>query len=133
MKRTLVSSGSYLEPIIGMSRAVRTGPYVSVAGTAPIAAGGGTEAPGDVAAQTRRCIEISLDALKEAGARPEDVVRTRLLLTDIKDWEIATRVHGEFFSDIRPVCTVMEVNAFVEPDWLVETEMDAIISEDKAE
>lgn len=128
--RKTVPSGSYLEPIMGFSRAVRIGDTVAVAGTAPIAPGGGTAAPGDVAGQMRRCLEISLAALAEAGARPEDVIRTRVMLTDISRWEEAAKVHGEVFSAIRPVTTFVEVSAFVDPDWLVETEVDAIISEE---
>ncbi|QDC11529.1 RidA family protein [Oceanicola sp. D3] len=114
---------------MGFSRAVRVGNHVSVAGTAPIAEGGGTHGVGDVAAQTRRCFEISLKALAEAGAGPEHVTRCRLMLTDISRWREAAEVHGEIFSAIRPVLTVVEVSAFVEPDWLVETEIDAIITE----
>ena len=129
MSRTNVSSGSWLEPQIGFSRAVRIGPHVSVAGTAPIAEGGGTAGVGDVAAQMRRCLEIGLAALAEAGARPEDVIRTRIMLTDITRWGEAARVHGEVFSSIRPACTVVQVTGFVDPDWLVETEMDAIVTE----
>lgn len=128
-ERINVPSGSYLEPIIGFSRAVRIGNHVAVAGTAPIAKSAGTEGIGDIAAQTRRCLEISMDAPKGAGASLGDVIRTRLLLTNAADWEIGTRVHGEFFADIRPACTVMVVSGFVDPDWLIETEVDAIIPE----
>lgn len=130
MTRTNVPSGSYLEPIMGFSRAVRIGQHVSVAGTAPIALGGGTAAPGDVAGQMRRCLEISLAALAEAGAAPGDVIRTRVMLTDIGRWEEAARVHGEVFASIRPVTTFVEVSAFVDPDWLVETEIDAVIAQE---
>ena len=129
MSRKLVSSGSYLEPQIGFSRAVRVGNIVAVAGTAPIAESGGTAGPGDVYAQTRRCLEIGLIALNDAGARPEDVIRSRILLTDITRWEEAARAHGEVFSDIRPACTFMEVSRFIDPQWLVETELDAVIKE----
>lgn len=127
MTRTNVPSGSYLEPVIGFSRAARIGPMVCVAGTAPIAAEGGTYGVGDVAAQTRRCLEIALAALAEAGAAPEHVIRSRLILTDISDWESAARVHGETFGEIRPACTVMQVSAFVDPDWRVEIELDAYV------
>ncbi|MEO1745117.1 MAG: RidA family protein [Pseudomonadota bacterium] len=129
MPRKSISSGSYLEPIMGFSRAVRVGNHVSVAGTAPIAPEGGTAAVGDVYGQLKRCIEISAQALKEAGASLEDVVRTRIMLTDISQWKEAAKAHGEVFGDIRPVITVVEVSAFVEPEWLVETEMDAVIAE----
>lgn len=129
MSRKLVSSGSYLEPQIGFSRAVRVGNTVAVAGTAPIAEGGGTANPGNVYAQTLRCLEIGLTALKDAGAQPEDVIRSRIMLTDIHHWEDAARAHGEIFADIRPACTFVEVSRFIDPQWLVETELDAIIKE----
>ena len=130
MPRKNVPSGSYLEPIIGFSRAVRIGPHVAVAGTAPIGTDGKTAGVGDVEVQMRRCLEIGLAALKDAGADASDVIRTRIMLTDATLWEQAAKVHGEVFSDIRPACTVVEVKGFVDPDWLVETEIDAIISED---
>ncbi len=128
MARTLVSSGSYLEPVIGFSRAVRVGDLIFVGGTAPIAAGGGTAAKGDVYGQTKRCLEIIGKAIVDAGGRLEDVVRTRILLTDIGLWQDAARAHAEIFGTIRPVTTTMQVSAFVDPDWLVEIEADAVIS-----
>ena len=127
MSRVLVSSGSYLEPVIGFSRAVRTGDIITVAGTAPIAAGGGTEGVGDPAAQARRIIAIARAALEEAGASLADVVRTRILLTDRAHWSEVARVHGEASGAIRPACTVMVVSGFVDPDWLVEMEFDAVV------
>ncbi|WP_370323026.1 RidA family protein [Oricola sp.] len=127
MARTLVSSGSYLEPEIGFSRAVRIGNTVAVAGTAPIAAGGGTDGVGDIYRQTVRCLKIVEAALAEAGASLNDVIRTRIMLTGVSLWKDAARAHGEFFSAIRPVCTVVEVSGFVDPDWLVELEVDAVI------
>jgi len=127
MTRRLVSSGSYLEPVIGFSRAVRVGNSVVVGGTAPIRAEGGTAAIGDVYGQTRRCLEIVAKALADAGARLEDVTRTRIILTDIALWKEAARAHAEIFGSIRPVTTLMQVSAFVDPDWLVEIEAEAII------
>jgi enamine deaminase RidA (YjgF/YER057c/UK114 family) len=127
MTRQLVSSGSYLEPQIGFSRAVRTGNIVAVAGTAPIAAGGATAAKGDAYGQTRRILDIVTAALAEAGAGLEHVTRTRILLTDIAHFPDAARAHGEVFGQIRPVTTVMVVSGFVDPDWLVELEVDAVI------
>jgi enamine deaminase RidA (YjgF/YER057c/UK114 family) len=127
MTRQLVSSGSYLEPIIGFSRAVRVGNHVSVGGTAPIAAGGGTASVGDVYGQAKRIFEIIGKALADAGAGFEHVTRTRVILTDIKLWDAAARAHAEIFADIRPVTTVVAVTAFVDPDWLIEIEVDAII------
>ena len=125
--RQLVSSGSYLEPIIGFSRAVRVGNIVAVGGTAPIAAEGGTAARGDVHGQAKRCFEIIGKALVDAGAGFEHVTRTRVMLTDIALWNEASKVHAEIFRDIRPVTTVMAVTAFVDPDWLIEIEVDAVI------
>lgn len=126
-ERRLVSSGSYLEPVIGFSRAVRTGNIIAIGGTAPIAPGGGTAAPGDAYGQARRCLEIIGKALADAGAGFGHVTRTRILLTDIADWQAVARAHAEVFSDIRPVTTVMQVTAFVDPDWLVEIEVDAVL------
>lgn len=127
MSRQLISSGSYLEPIIGFSRAVRVGNMVVVGGTAPIRAEGGTAAIGDVYGQTRRCLEIVAKALADAGAGLEHVTRTRIILTDIALWQDAARAHAEVFGMIRPVTTLMQVSAFVDPDWLVEIEAEAII------
>ncbi len=125
--RQRVSSGSPYESIIGISRAVRAGNFVCVAGTAPLDAAGRTGAPGDAGAQARRCFEIVARALEELGAGLPDVVRKRILLTRIEDWEAVARVHGEFFRDVRPVNTVMQVSRFIDPDWLVEVEADAVV------
>ncbi|MEO6013469.1 MAG: RidA family protein [Devosia sp.] len=125
--RQLVSSGSYLEPIIGFSRAVRVGNFIAVGGTAPIAVAGGTAAKGDVYGQARRCFEIIDKALDDAGAGFEHVVRTRVILTDMAMWGEASKAHAEIFAAIRPVTTVMAVSGFVDPDWLIEIEVDAIL------
>src|ERR687891_421505 len=101
MDRTLVSSGSPYEPVMGFSRAVRVGNHVSVAGTAPIMPEGGPP-PVDPSGQTRRCLEIILAALAEAGAGPEHVVRTRMFLVDPADWEAVGRAHGAIFAELRP-------------------------------
>ena len=127
--RKLVSSGSPYEPRIGISRAVRVGPIISVAGTAPIGPDGQTMGRGDPAAQARRCFEIIAAALESAGASLRQVIRTRILLTRIEDWQAVTQVHGEFFRDIRPANTVMQVSRFIDPDWLVEIEADAVLEE----
>lgn len=127
MARTNVSSGSPMEPEIGFCRAVRVGAHIAIAGTAPIAPGGGTAAPGDVYGQTRRCLEIIAAAIAEAGGSLEQVVRTRVMLVDIGQWREAARAHGEVFAHIRPVCTFVEVSRFIDPDWLVELEADAIV------
>jgi enamine deaminase RidA (YjgF/YER057c/UK114 family) len=128
MKRRLnVSSGSPYEPRIGMSRAVRIGSFVAISGTAPLGPDGRTVCVGDPTGQARRCLEIAAAALAEAGASLADVIRTRTLLTRIEDWEAVAGVHGEFFRDIRPASTVMQVSRFVDPTWLVEFEIDAVL------
>ncbi|MFF4444179.1 RidA family protein [Streptomyces sp. NPDC001502] len=127
-----VGSGSPLEPRIGFSRAVRAGQYVAVAGTAPLADDGSTVGPGDVHAQTVRCLDIAEGALREAGASLEDVVRTRVMLTDVTRWQEAARAHGERFASVRPVTTFVEVSRFIGPDWLVEVEIDAVITREES-
>jgi enamine deaminase RidA (YjgF/YER057c/UK114 family) len=106
---------------------VLVGDFVAVGGTAPLDADGGTVAPGDAGAQARRCIEIIEGALEQAGASLADVVRTRVLLKRVEDWEAVAQVRGEYFKDIRPVDTIMQVTAFIKPEWLVEIEADAVI------
>lgn len=128
--RRMVQTASPYEPIFGISRAVRIGNRIAVAGTAPIGADGRTVGAGDPAAQARRCFEISRAALEELGAGLEDVIRTRILLTRIEDWKAVAEVHGEFFRDIRPASTAVQVCRFIDPDWLVETEVDAVIPAD---
>jgi enamine deaminase RidA (YjgF/YER057c/UK114 family) len=127
--RQLVSSGSPYEPRVGISRAVRVGTWVSVSGTAPLGPDGRTVGAGDPAVQARRCLEIIGNALEKAGAALTDVVRTRILLTRIEDWEAVARVHGEVFGAIRPANTVMQVTRFIDPAWLVEIEADAVIAD----
>jgi len=124
--RKLVSSGSPFEPKLGMSRAVRVGPWISVSGTAPLGPDGRT-VPGDAAAQARRCLEIIAAALEQAGASLGHVVRTRVMLTHMADWEAVGAVHGEFFRDIRPANTIVEVSRFIDPAWRVEIEADAMV------
>ena len=125
--RKLISSGSPYEPKVGISRAVRVGSIVTVAGTAPLGTDGKTVGRGDAAAQARRCLEIISAALEKAGASMANVVRTRILLTRIEDWEGVAMVHGEFFRDIRPVNTIMQISRFIDPEWLVEIEADAVV------
>jgi len=127
--RRRVSSGSPYEPLIGISRAVRAGSVITVAGTAPLDAEGRTVAPGDAEAQARRCFEIVARSLGDLGARLSDVVRTRIMLTRIEDWERVARVHGEFFRDARPANTVVQVVSFIDPEWLVEVEADAVVED----
>ncbi len=131
MERKLISSGSPYESIIGFSRAVRVGPFVAVGGTAPIGTDGKTVAPGDAGAQARRCLEIIREALEKAGATLSDVTRTRVLLKRIEDWQSVAKARAEVFRDIRPVDTVVQVTGFIDPDWLVEFEVDAVIADAK--
>ena len=129
MRRTLITSGSPYEPVIGFSRAVVDGHHVSVAGTAPLMPDG-ADPPPDAYGQTRRVLEIILAALAEAGAGPADVVRTRTYLVRAEDWEQAGRAHGEVFADIRPASTMVVVTGFLDPRWVVEMEADAILPAD---
>ena len=125
--RKLSSSGSHLEKQIGFSRACRVGDIIAVAGTAPIDDECGAACKGDVYGQTKRCLEISIASIKELGGSIENVIRTRVMLTDISKWELAAKAHGEIFSEIRPACTFVEVNGFINKDWLVETEIDCVV------
>jgi len=125
--RELISNGNPMEKTVGFSRAVRVGPFISVGGTAPVGPDGKTVGVGDVGAQTRQCIEIIKQALEQAGSGLHDVVRTRVILTNIDDWKAAIDVRKEYFLDVRPVDTIMAVDRFVNPEWLVELEADAII------
>jgi enamine deaminase RidA (YjgF/YER057c/UK114 family) len=125
--RQLVSSGSPYENKIGFSRAVRAGSLVSVSGTAPIK-DGKASCIGDAAGQARVCLEIIRKALADAGTNLHNVIRTRVLLTRIEDWQSVSRVHGEYFGEIRPASTVIQVSRLIDPDWLVEIEADAVVS-----
>ena len=125
-RRQNVSSGSPYEPIVGFSRAVRIGNRIAVSGTGPLGPDGET-VHGDIAVQMRRCLEISLAALAELGAGPEHVIRTRTYLKQREDWEVASLVHGEFFSEVRPASTMLVVSSMIDPDWLVETELEAVL------
>jgi enamine deaminase RidA (YjgF/YER057c/UK114 family) len=127
MERQLISSGSPYEHHIGLSRAVRVGPVIAVAGTAPLDHEGKTMHAGDVYAQTKRCLEIMINAIERAGGAREHVVRTRIMVVDIALWKDAARAHGEVFFSVKPACTFVQVSAFIEPDWLVETEADCYV------
>jgi enamine deaminase RidA (YjgF/YER057c/UK114 family) len=127
MERVLISSNAQWESTVGYSRAVRVGPHVYVAGTTGIDEQGNVV--GDAGAQTVRALSIIEQALAKAGARMSDVVRTRIFVTDISQWESIGRVHGEVFRDIRPAATMVEVKQLVKPEMLVEIEADAIIEE----
>jgi len=127
--RQLISSGSPYEPKVGISRAVRVGSIIAVSGTAPLGPDGHTVGKDDPAAQARRCLEIIEEALQRAGTSLDQVVRTRTLLTRIEDWQAVAAVHGEFFGAIRRANTIMQVSRFIDPEWLVEFEADAVVSD----
>ena len=126
MERRLISSGSPYEPVIGFSRAVVVGDRVFVSGTAPVMPDD-ADPPTDPYGQAKRCLEIIVEALRSAGAGPQDVVRTRTYLVDAGEWEEIGRAHGEVFADIRPASTMVVVSALLDPRWRVEMEADAII------
>jgi enamine deaminase RidA (YjgF/YER057c/UK114 family) len=128
MDRRRIASGSPYEPVIGFSRAAVAGHHVAVAATAPIMADGG-EPPADAYGQARRCLEILVAALEEAGASAADVVRTRCYLTAAEDWQDVGRAHGEVFADVRPANAMIVVTRFIDPRWKVEIEADAILDE----
>lgn len=124
-ERAHASSGSPFEGRIGFSRAVRQGPHVAVSGTAPIGADGETVGVGDPAAQMARCLEIIRAALAEVGAPLEAVIRTRVYLVHLEDWEAIGQVHGQVFGEIRPASTFVQVQGLLDPEWRVEVEADA--------
>jgi len=129
MKR--VSSGSPYEKLFGFSRAVRIGNVIHVSGTAPMDDKGNSVHIGDAYKQTKRCLEIIAKAIGNAGGRLDQVVRTRVYLTDISKSDEAGRAHGEFFGDIRPASLMMEVGGFVRPEWLVEVEAECWVGPDE--
>src|SRR5690349_10291303 len=127
--RLAIRNGNPLEETIGFSRAVRVGPYIAVGGTAPVDSQGRTVGPGDAAAQARQCFRIIAAALEAAGAGWQHVVRSRILLTRIEDWQAVIAVRAEYLSAVRPVDTILQVAGFIRPEWLVEIEVDAIVSD----
>jgi enamine deaminase RidA (YjgF/YER057c/UK114 family) len=125
MERRLIASGSPYEPVMGFSRAVRVGPHVFVAGTAPVMPDG-EELPPDAYSQAKRCLEIIVAALREAGAGPEHVVRTRIFATSAEMFEEVARAHGAVFADVRPACTYV-ITQLIDPRWHVEIEAEALV------
>lgn len=125
--RTNIQSGAPWEEVVGYCRAVRTGPHISVSGTAPVGDDGFVVGEGNAYLQAKRCIEIIADALGEAGAGLEHVVRTRMFVTDIELWSEIGRAHAEAFSHIRPATTMVEVARLIDPAMLVEIEADAFV------
>ena len=127
MQRRLVPAEGPFAPVVGYSRAVRVGPHVFVAGTAPIMPDG-AEPPTDPYGQAKRCLEIIEQALSDAGASLGDVVRTRVYLVNTDDFDGVARAHGEAFAEVRPANTTLAVKEFVDPRWLVEIEVDAVVA-----
>ena len=125
--RRCVSSGSPFEGLIGFSRAVRAGDHIAVSGTAPIGPDGVTAGKGDAYLQSRRCLEIIGQSLEQLGASLEDGVRTRVYLVDMDDLAKVAQSHSEAFVEMAPASTFIKVNGFIDPDWRVEIEADAIV------
>lgn len=129
MERQQIGTGSKWEPVIGYSRAVRVGQFVYVSGTTASGEDGNLVGVGDVGAQTTQALKNIASALERVGARLEDVVRTRIYLTDISQWEAAGRAHGELFGEIRPATAMVEVSRLISPEMLVEIEADAVVTD----
>ena len=128
MVRKNVTYNQPLEKEIGFSKAVRINNIIAVTGIAPISEDGSVASPKDVYGQAKRCLEIIKNVVEQAGGKLDDVIRTRIFLTDMKTWKDAAKAHGEFFSKIQPACTFVEVSRFINPDWMIEIEADAVLN-----
>lgn len=128
IERKSIQTAAPWEPIVGYSRAVKVGPFIAITGTTALDAEGRLVGKGDAAAQARQCLVNIEAALQRLGASLSDVVRTRMFVTTIDEWEAVGRVHGEVFRDIRPATTMVEVSRLIDPDMLVEIEADAIVA-----
>ncbi|MGI9235897.1 MAG: RidA family protein [Woeseiaceae bacterium] len=128
--RTNVHSGAPWEGVVGYCRAVKFGSHIAVSGTAPVGADGKVVGEGDAYLQAKRCLEIIAEALERAGASLDDVVRTRMFVTDISRWEDVGRAHEEVFGDVSPATTMVQVVGLIDPAMLVEIEADALLDED---
>ena len=127
--RSNYSSGTPWESIAGYSRAVRVGNIIEVAGTTAVDAEGQVVGAGDIGEQTDYIFNKIRNALNDAGSKMSDVIRTRMYLTDINDWETVARVHGDIFSDIKPVSTLVEVSGLIDEELLIEIEVSAVVSD----
>ena len=131
MQRQLIINGNPMEKAAGFSRAVRVGPFISVGSTAPVDRQGNTVGIGDPAVQARQCLDIIAAALQAAGSGLDDIVRTRFMLTDINAWPEVMAVRKYYLGHAAPVDTVVEVRRFLNPEWLIEVEVDAVVASDE--